>query len=328
MTSADRCTLSITVSTSDVAFLPYTIPHIVRMCRGHNFYEKVLFVDDKKQSGDFINRESRGHYAQLLELCEEFKKIGIIDRFLVVDYSKNTLRSIFTKHFGRDIRFTHDYRGAPILGYLYSVEATETDFVLHFDSDMLIFSKDFDWVSELISYYNQYPEILFILPRSGAPTRGRLKKVVAEYTEDPRGLYLFKDSITARYFMVSKKRLGLALPINPSTIIRRRFYYELYDRYLSDTSYLSAWEDMVGKAMKSTSFFRADLISEACWTLHPTDHGQRFLRFLPEIIERLESGCYPPSQEGDYDLVLEDWIDMIGSTVPVRKNPSSGRTGL
>jgi hypothetical protein len=66
--------------------------------------------------------------------------------------------------------------------------------------------------------------------------------------------------------------------------------------------------------MKDTSFFRADLISDACWTLHPPDHGQKFLKYLPEIINKLESGCYPTSQEGDYDLLLDDWIEMIGST--------------
>jgi hypothetical protein len=278
------------------------------MCCGHNFYEKVLFVENKNQSGDFVNRESRGDYAQLLRLCDEFKKDGIVDRIVLIDY--NTRRSLYQKHFGRDIRFTHDYRGAPILGYLYSIEATETDFVLHFDSDMLIFSRDRDWISELISYYQQCPEILFILPRSGAPTGGKLKRVV-KYTEDPKGFYVFKDNITARYFLVSKTRLALILPITPFTIVRRRFYYKLYDKYLSNTGYLHSWEHMVGEMMKSTPFFRADLISDACWTLHPSDHGQKFLRYLPKIIERLECGCYPSSQEGDYELLLNDWIDMI-----------------
>jgi hypothetical protein len=310
MTSVDRCTLSITVSASDVAFLPYTIPHIVRMCRGHNFYEKVLFVDNKKQSGEFVNRESRGDYAQLLRVCDEFKKGGIIDRFILIDYSKNTRKAIYQKHFGRDIRFTRDYRGAPILGYLYSMEVTETDFVLHFDSDMLICSNASDWITELISYYKRYPEILFILPRSGAPTQGELKRVV-KYTEDPRGFYAFKDNITARYFLVSKKRLALILPINTSTIVKRRFYYSLYDKYLSNTGYLQSWEHMVGQTMETSPFLRADLMSEACWTLHPPDHGKKFLQYLPRIIEKLECGCYPSSQEGDYDLLLDDWVELI-----------------
>jgi hypothetical protein len=77
---------------------------------------------------------------------------------------------------------------------------------------------------------------------------------------------------------------------------------------------------MVGNTMKTTSYFRADLMSEACWTLHPPDHGHKFLKYLPMIIEKLEAGCYPTSQEGDYDLLLDDWIDMIESKVELSRN--------
>jgi hypothetical protein len=56
---------------------------------------------------------------------------------------------------------------------------------------------------------------------------------------------------------------------------------------------------------------RIDLLGSASgmWVLHPPFRTPEFLRELPEIITRVETGDVPDGQRGDYDLndAMIDW---------------------
>ena len=83
--TSPRCTLSIFAARTDMPFLGYTIPHLVRMCR-YNFVEKVLVVDTAPLSGDKLSRPGIGTLEELRALCAKFVADGIIDRVIDINY--------------------------------------------------------------------------------------------------------------------------------------------------------------------------------------------------------------------------------------------------
>nr|WP_199313858.1 hypothetical protein [Leptolyngbya sp. FACHB-671] len=56
------------------------------------------------------------------------------------------------------------------------------------------------------------------------------------------------------------------------------------------------------------SYIRAVLGSPKAWTLHPIDRQPKFIKALPDIIQKIESGWYPSEQGGHYDLILKSWL--------------------
>jgi hypothetical protein len=72
---------------------------------------------------------------------------------------------------------------------------------------------------------------------------------------------------------------------------------------------LDKWEIMVSNRLRETPYFRIDLDTCSAWAVHSSyTHDQVFVKNLPRIIEKIESGWYPPEQAGHYDLLFESWL--------------------
>jgi hypothetical protein len=72
---------------------------------------------------------------------------------------------------------------------------------------------------------------------------------------------------------------------------------------------------MISRKLEESRFTRGDLSDSVPWTLHTPDHGSKFLRHLPRIIDEVENGRFPERQAGDYDLDLDAWVDWF-ATMP------------
>jgi hypothetical protein len=300
----DSCSLSIMVARTDIPFMMQTIPHLVRSCQFH-FLERVLFVETAPLSGVFRDRPGVGTLEELRDCCDRLLRAGVVDRVMDIDYSEATRKRIYQKHFGQDVRFTHDYRGASVFGFIYSLEALSGDHVLHFDSDMLLHQQSsHNWIAEGMALLRSCPDVMFVSPLPGCPTQdGRLKQRHVSYTLDPRGFYGFK-TFTSRKFLVNRQRLGQMLPILPSWVSWKRRLLGM----VTGKSALNVWEVMMSEALRSSNYLRADLSSPQAWTLHTPEHGAVFVQALPQVIVGVESGQYPIEQVGDYDLRLEAWV--------------------
>ena len=66
--------------------------------------------------------------------------------------------------------------------------------------------------------------------------------------------------------------------------------------------------------MKRKKLTRIDMADNKAWTLHPKSRGENFTRLLPEIINRIEKGWYPPEQEGLYDLEFDVWEKALNKS--------------
>ncbi|HEX5501560.1 MAG TPA: hypothetical protein VFW96_02990 [Thermomicrobiales bacterium] len=324
MNDTPSCTLTIRVSRGDLPFLARTIPHIVRQCN-YPFAERILFMDTAPLYRRYEGRKGIGTLDDLRSLCRQLIADGVMDSVLEIDNSEPCRERLYEKHLSRPIRETHDYRGAPILGPMYVFEMAQSEFFLHFDSDMMLYQDpERNWIREGIDLMRQVPEVLCVLPLCGPPTAdGSRPEERGIWARDPRGFYRFK-TFTNRVFLTERRRFNAFLPLRPYCLpwryrVRRMWSGSAFpnsdrprqwgwrDRVRSlrsDKSAARQWEYMVGKRLEETCFVRADLDSPAAWTLHPLDRSDKFFEALPFLIEQVEEGWFPPEQAGHFDLNL------------------------
>jgi hypothetical protein len=298
--------LSILVSRPDHPFLSLTIPHLVKMT-GLDVSQVRLLVDTKPLSAAYRNRDVVSQ-DDLIDLLQGMKTNGVVGSIVPVDYSRTAVGKICRKWFG-GIRAIEDIRGTPIYGHAFGLESAESDYIIHIDSDMLWYESDpGSWISAAIKILEQNEDIFVAGPRPGPPDDlgTSLKQRDVRYQHDPRGLFLFKK-VTTRRFVVMKSRVESHLPLRPRSYSRKL----AIKAWLLRRSALVNFEMMMSDKLERAHLYRADLDRPDCWALHTPDHGERFLKHLPDIIPLVEKGLFPPEQANDYDLNLDAWIPFI-----------------
>ncbi len=307
------CSLWIMVAITDIPFMMQSIPHLIKMSN-FPFQEKVLAIDTAPLTGDKVMRPGVGTMTQLRDNCNQLLELGIIDRIIDINYDPNYQNKVYLKHFGSLIRPSHNYKGYPILGSIFTIEDCISDYMVHFDSDMLMYQKpDFSWIKESMKLMDNKPELMSMRPLTGPPqTDGNLYQKYP-YQLDLDGVFKFKF-FGSRVYLINKKRFDQLLPL---PIIWRCYKNGFLDNlpnnlktalnYLTGKGKLDSWEIMVSKQLEETNYYRGVLADQNCWTLHPKDRSSKFIQALPTIIKRIENGEYPLLQAGHYDLIPDLW---------------------
>jgi hypothetical protein len=301
------------VARTDINFMMHTIPHLVRM-NNFPFQERVLAVDTAPLSGDKVNRPGVGTMAQLRDRVQQLLADGIIDRVVDISYEPSYRDYVYRKHFGSPIRPTHNYKGYPILGTIFKIEECQSDYMLHFDSDMLLYQQpDYSWIEAGMILMEKHPEIMSIRPLTGPPRADGSMAQIFPYKEAD-GFYQFKF-FSSRAYLINCKGFEQLLPL---PIIWRSFRHKFLDRlpvslktglnYLTGKGELDSWEIMVSTKLEQTDYVRAVLTNPQAWTLHPKDRSSEFIAALPRIIKEIEAGEYPAEQAGYYDLKADLWF--------------------
>lgn len=312
--SQPSCSLSIMVARTDIPFMMHTIPHLIRTC-DFPFEKRALVVDTAPLTGDKVGRPGIGTMEQLRANCEQLRDAGLIDLIIDMDYSPEYQHRVYRKHFGSVPRPTHNYKGYPILGTIFSLEEVPGDYLLHFDSDMLLYQKPgYSWIKSGMELFERCPEVMFVRPLSGPPaTDGSLVQKFP-YHADPRGFYSFKF-FGSRCYLLQRERFEQLLPIPVLwTRYQRKWIKQLPASWLTQLNawtgrgYLDSWEVMVSRQLERTQYARATMAAADAWTVHPIDRGARFIEALPQLIQRIEQGSYPAGQAGHYDLKLDLWL--------------------
>ena len=301
--SIPACTLTFLAARPDMPFIRETLPHLVRMLR-FPFSERLLLIDTAPLPPRYDGIPGIGTLEEMLALGRDFIRTGVIDRIIEVRHTDPSQLAIYRSQHTRPVRHTRDHRGYPNLACALELALPQTDYLLHFDSDMLLHcAPGFDWVSHAIQLLEEHPDIIAVAPRPGPPTPdGSLTRQPAGHVLDPAAFYRFKHFSTRR-FLIDRRRFRRLLPIEPRSASRRLWLESLF-RFRSP---LEAWEVLISRALEKSMFFRADTGGGEAWTLHTPDHGAEFLWALPRIITRIERGDFPPAQAGDYDLQLRLW---------------------
>ena len=310
------CSIWFLAARTDVSFMMQTIPHIVRVCN-YPFSQKVLAVDPSLLSGDYISRPSVGTLTELQKCCNQLQACGIIDKIVNIDFSDSYKRRVYLKHLGKYTRQTHNFRGAPVLGYIFLLEECRSDYLVHFNADMLLYQDpNYDWIQEGMEKLRQYPDIVCVTPLSGPPTKDGLLHQKVPYERDQRGFYRFKQ-FTSRKFLIDVRRFEKLLPLRTLWKVERGpqhlpYLLQKITSPFRSRRKLERWENMVSNRLKETPYFRIDLDTPLAWALHSSQtHDHTFVRNLRHVIEKIETGWYPPQQAGHYNLHLKYWLEAI-----------------
>jgi len=314
--SEETCSLSIMVARTDLPFMMQTIPHLVRGCN-FPFFKRVLVMDTAPLSGDKVNRPGVGTLEDLRAACQKLIDDGVMDEIMEMDYSESYRREIYKKHFGiSELRLTHNYKGYPILGSIFAIENVPGDYIVHFDSDMLLHQQSgFNWIELGMDLLKRRDEVMFVRPFTGFPLPDEDQfHQTKSYDYDPEGFYKF-SFFSSRAFLLQRSKFESLLPM---PVLWRRFkrkwLCKLPPRILTSINNwtgrgkLDSWEVIVSNKLKNVKCVRATLAHPQAWTLHPTQRGQEFISNLPQIIHRIERGEAPREQSGYYDLQLEYWL--------------------
>ena len=284
--NSPRCDLFILSAVTDLSFLQLTIPHQVNQCKVNG--KKVLRIDTSPVSGYYKNHRELAKLSELKDLANDFLNEGLIDEVLQIEYTREFVNAAYRRHFGKEFPETHCFRGYPYYGSILPFEFSDSEYIAHLDSDMLIYQEEgFDWIQEAIEIMEDNQDIICCLPLSGPPLSDKqLHQGSTEYKFDKkRGIFLFKN-FTSRIFVMNTARFASLLPMKINWLSWR----ETIKSKLLGNGRMLCWEVSVTSAIEKSTFYRADLANKFAWSLHPPERGERFNSLIPDLISKVESG--------------------------------------
>ena len=299
-----KCDLFILSAVTDNSFIQHTLPHQIK--QNNVTGSKFLRIDTSPITGYYKDNRKLSKLENLEYMGKDFLKEGLIDEILKIRYDSKLIKKTYAKHFNQYFKETHCFRGYPFYGSVLPFEISDSEYLAHLDSDILIYQKPgFSWIKEAIQLMENNPDIVCCLPLSGPPSDdGKLNQGLTEYTYDPRRqIYLFKN-FTSRIFVVNKARFLSLLPMKALWLSWRE---PLKSKYFGKGKLL-CWEASVSHALEKSELFRADLASKSSWSLHPVERSDRFYQNIDKLINLVESGFFPDQQAGQYELDLDWWF--------------------
>lgn len=313
--AGDAVVFQVNLAPVDLPHARHILPHQIHQWRGQ-VERIVLTVDTQPGSGRYSDRwqEHEPGFRSLLDgIMADESNVSVVD----VDYSE-TVATALSEAFlgGHDVPVKDSY-GAPFYAYLFGLMAAGSRYVLHSDADMLYGGGSRNWLPEAIALLRDHTDVLVAGPFPGPPTAdGSIPDSVAarhagsqRHGSSPCSADLASPALrfshlSTRSFLIDLDRFRVrvgALRIEPTPPPR-----------WSDRSPGAApLEICLSRALHDHDLARIDLlgVDPGMWVLHPPYRTAGFLRDLPELIRRVESGDVPDGQRGDFDVndSMVDW---------------------
>jgi hypothetical protein len=267
-----------------------------------------VIIDARKATGVLGTSLPQGNLDKLSIKLHALQKKN---HFVITQncYDPKLVKHVNKLQFGCGYSETHCFRGYPIYGSFKQFTDSDAKYVLHLDCDMIFHeSPGFSWIQEGVRIMEENQDILCILPRGGPPTQdGSLHQGTTEYrVDDNRGLYLFKN-FTSRHYLIHRERFMSLLPLKPKWLSWR----EPIKSRLFENGKMLCWETMVEQALEKSNMWRADLMTDHAWSLHPGDRSPEFYQLLPQIIDSVSRNEFPEEQRGHFDLRLNEWKHFL-----------------
>ena len=296
---------------SDKYFIELTLPQLLSLCEKANV-ESTVVIDTGSPSGILGRSLHQCKLDDIISILKILQKSHNFD-YHKTEYSKDSVTKLNNLQFGYPYHETHCFRGYPLYGCLKQFIETDAKYILHLDCDMIFHEgPGFSWIQEGVRIMEENPDILCVLPRGGPPTKdGLLHQGTTDYNVDEnRGLYLFKN-FTSRHYLMHRDRFLRLLPMQTKWLSWR----EPIKSRLFGNGKMLCWETMLEHALTKSQMWRADLMTEQAWSLHPGDRSEKFYQLLPQIIDSVNRNDFPKEQMGHFDLRLSDWEKYISKKV-------------
>jgi hypothetical protein len=163
--------------------------------------------------------------SAIVSVLEQLVLDGTLTTYAFVDYSRQYTfggKSVYHRIFGRQEGPQHDLRGKGYLSYLFEIDTCKTDYLLHFDSDIRVYtSHQRSPVLDLVSLLRAFPGILATaLPTSAGTDSCEFdpNETLAHHTGTPGVQYDERGFVNVHFlstqgYLMDVHRLRNYLPI-------------------------------------------------------------------------------------------------------------------
>ena len=314
MTDGSNISAQLNLHPNDLGFVPHILPHQIRVWGPQVKRIHVTLDTHGLASGHYrtegMDEKLKAMRALLADMATEHPKL-VVDE---VDYSDAARKRIARRWLDADDLPVKAYNGSPIYAYLYGMAAVETDYVVHFDGDMLFGGGSTTWASEAIARLESDPRCVVVNPFPGPPREDGeiyghigLRPVVngpfGAPEREGEAMSYRAPFVSTRILVTGidllRSRLGSNLrPTRPN--VKERAYAHLIG---APTTSINL-ERLLSLAITRSGCYRVDMLGSApgMWSLHPLDRGPAFIAGLPALIEAVENDALPNAQRGRYDI--------------------------
>ena len=308
-------TLQINLSPGDPNYARETVPPLIEAHK--DSVDEVLLVVDccRPQGTRIVDRERKfpkpefeKDLGEIRSISSSFEEAGLVDDVVFLEQGDDIIDHISSKYLRGIISETHDFGGTALMSYLAGLEIPDTQYVLHYDGDMLLHQKDeYDWCKTAQGFMEDKSEAVAASPRVSPPfaeerQMGDAPSVHPGRPFEPVEGGWKNDWFSTRCFLMDKKKLAEYLPL-----VQGRLFLETIVGKLVRHAYPRSPEIMFFKRIGKSGGWRLNLSSTKAWLLHPNNKGEKFLELLPRIQSAISEGTVPTQQRGHANVDLEVW---------------------
>lgn len=312
----NNITLQINISPGDVKYASLSVPEIVS--KHPSIKERLLIVDccrpQKTKLVDPDKRFPKDIFDKNVETIKDIAKMllvaNIVSRVYYLFKDDEIIDVLAQKYLGGAYHTTHSSGGTANMSYWAGIELAKTQYVLHYDGDILLYQKEgYDWalIAADLLYKNEnaiiaVPRLCPPVPNLDAPSLNEGRPFSSDKD------YWVNDWFSTRHFLIDKHKLQRFLPL-PTFKIR----LELLLRWVTRRAFPIDPEILMFRSIGRRGGKRLILKSQNVWITHPVIKNEAFVEHLPKIIGLVNQNQYPKGQIGKEDMVLEDWLNFISS---------------
>ena len=272
--------LTVNVYAGDSPFFEATYRHLVEEL-SYPFRTRRVVVDRGTARGRFASAAARG--GDLDSQLRRLQDAQLIDIVEDVDWSPRAIERVMARYYGNPTAPTHDTNGAaPVYQYLWAIDQCTADFVLHFDSDLLVyFQGGGAWIDESIELMKEHGKILTTTPGAGPPRAVRAQDWLLGHRATHSGSRWQRgEQFSTRYFLLDRQRfIDEVCPLVPGR----------------DGEPL---EQAITATLAARGFELWVLDDDHNWAIHPTSHNKNHVRYLDDLIRLIDAGRYPYRRTG------------------------------
>jgi hypothetical protein len=313
-------TVQINLSPGDIGYAELTVPRLVAAHRGQAVEalavvdcvrpQRTRTVDPDRQ---FPEPEYTARVQAICGVAETLRARGCFDRVEYLRPGDPVLARTARRYLRWFVRGNKDHRAVALIAYAAGLELARTQYVVHYDADMLLYqAPGYAWAAEAIARLQRHPAAVMATPRVSPPflrIPGEPDGPSRHRGDDPAlrvegGWRL--QWFSTRCFLVDRARLEPYLPL-----VQGRLLAEVVLRMVLGRSYPPALETLLHRRISPAGGWRLDLDSEQAWLLHPAEKSARFLALLPALLDAVGAGHVPDEQRGWENLNLDAWEHLL-----------------
>ena len=132
---------------SDLSFLRYTLPHLIKISLKRESKVSVI-LDTGKPTGVLGKSLIQRNLNQAVQEIEKLQT-SVRFNFIKTKYNSPAIKAANRIQLGYSFNETHCFRGYPIYGSFKQFIDTDSKYILHLDCDMIFYEEPkYSWIQE------------------------------------------------------------------------------------------------------------------------------------------------------------------------------------